>query len=88
MWFYSDLQVQLEHSVTAQMSYGEKVDNPMPGDIVAFKYNGSPVGYHNGVYIGNDLFIHSPRVGTRTKVSSVSEYAAEHSKAVFTRVNF
>jgi cell wall-associated NlpC family hydrolase len=88
MWFYSDLQVQLEHSVTAQISYGEKVDSPIPGDIVAFKYNGSSVGYHNGVYIGNDLFIHSPRVGTRTKVSSVSEYAGKHSEIVFTRIDF
>jgi cell wall-associated NlpC family hydrolase len=88
MWFYSDFQIELEHSVTAQMSSGEKVDNPIPGDIVAFKYNGSSVGYHNGVYIGNDLYIHSPRVGTRTKVSSVSEYAGEHSKIVFTRIDF
>lgn len=88
MWFYSDLQVELEHSVTAQMHSGEIVEEPMPGDIVAFKHNGSRIGYHNGLYIGNDLFIHSPRVGTRTKLSSVSEYAGEHSKVVFTRVDF
>ena len=88
MWFYSELGVKLEHSVTAQMSSGEIVDEPMSGDIVAFKYKGSPVGYHNGLYIGGDLFIHSPRVGTKTKISSVSEYAGEHSKPVFTRVDF
>lgn len=88
MWFYSGLQVELEHSVTAQISSGTKVDEPMPGDIVAFKHNGSALGYHNGLYIGNDLYIHSPRVGTRTKVSSVSKYAGEHSEIVFTRVDF
>lgn len=88
MWFYSDLGVELEHSVTAQMSSGKIVDEPMPGDIVAFKHNGSSVGYHNGLYIGGDLYIHSPRVGTRTKISSVSEYAGEHSKPVFTRIDF
>jgi cell wall-associated NlpC family hydrolase len=88
MWFYSDLQVQLEHSVTAQIHSGKKFDEPIPGDIVAFKYNGSSVGYHNGIYVGNDLFIHSPRVGTRTKVSSVSEYAGKHSEIVFTRIDF
>jgi uncharacterized protein YfaT (DUF1175 family) len=88
IWFYSDFQIELEHSVTAQMGSGKKVDDPIPGDIVAFKYNGSSVGYHNGIYIGNDLYIHSPRVGTRTKVSSVSEYAGEHSKIVFTRIDF
>lgn len=88
MWFYSELQIELEHSVTAQMHSGEIVDEPMPGDIVAFKHNGSSVGYHNGLYIGNDLFIHSPRVGTRTKLSSVSEYAGKHSEIVFTRIDF
>jgi cell wall-associated NlpC family hydrolase len=88
MWFYSDFQVELEHSVTAQMHSGEIVDEPMPGDIVAFKHNGSSMGYHNGLYIGNDLFIHSPRVGTRTKLTSVSEYAGKHSEIVFTRINF
>ena len=88
MWFYSELQIELEHSVTAQMHSGKIVDEPMPGDIVAFKHNGSSVGYHNGLYIGNDLFIHSPRVGTRTKLSSVSEYAGKHSEIVFTRIDF
>jgi cell wall-associated NlpC family hydrolase len=88
MWFYSDLQVELEHSVTTQMHSGKIVDEPMPGDIVAFKHNGSSMGYHNGLYIGNDLFIHSPRVGTKTKVSSVSKYAGEHSTITFTRIDF
>lgn len=88
MWFYSEFQVELQHSVTAQMHSGQIADEPIPGDIVAFKHNGSEVGYHNGLYIGNDLFIHSPRVGTRTKISSVSQYAGEHSKAVFTRIDF
>ena len=88
MWFYSDLQVELEHSVTTQMHSGEIVDEPIPGDIVAFKHNGSQMGYHNGLYVGNDLFIHSPRVGTKTKISSVSEYAGEHSEIVFTRIDF
>lgn len=87
-WFYLDLQVELEHSATAQKYSGEITDEPMPGDIVGFSYNGSKKVYHNGLYIGNDLFIHSPRVGRQTKVSSVSEYIGEHSKASFTRIDF
>ena len=87
MWFYSDFGIELKHSVTAQIHSGKNPENPMPGDIVGFKYNGSDVGYHNGIYIGNDMFIHSPRKGTRTKLSSVSDYASEHSVPVYTRVD-
>lgn len=87
-WFYLDLDVELEHSATAQKYSGEIVTEPMPGDIVGFSHNGSDRVYHNGLYIGNDLFIHSPRAGRQTKVSSVSDYIGEHSTAEFTRVDF
>jgi cell wall-associated NlpC family hydrolase len=86
MWFYSKFGVELEHSVTAQIHSGRIVDDPKPGDIVAFKHNGSSFGYHNGIYIGNDLFMHSPRKGRTTSVESVSEYAGQHSEVVYTRV--
>jgi len=88
IWFYSEFQVKLQHSVTAQINSGKIVDKPMPGDIVAFKHNGSSMGYHNGLYIGNNLFIHSPKVGAKTKISFVSKYAGEHSEIVFTRIDF
>jgi cell wall-associated NlpC family hydrolase len=87
-WFYLDLEVELEHSATAQKYSGEIVDEPMPGDIVGFSHNGSENVYHNGLYVGNDLFIHSPRVGTKTRLSSVSKYAGDHSTVAFTRINF
>jgi cell wall-associated NlpC family hydrolase len=86
MWFYSEFGVELEHSVTAQIHAGRIVDEPKPGDIVAFKHNGSSVGYHNGIYIGNDLYIHAPREGRRTTITSVSEYAKQHSEVVYTRI--
>ena len=86
MWFYSEFGVGLEHSVTAQIHSGRIVSEPKPGDIVAFKHRGSSVGYHNGIYIGNDLFVHSPRKGRLTTIQSVSEYAGQHSEVVYTRV--
>jgi cell wall-associated NlpC family hydrolase len=88
MWFYSEFNVELEHSATAQKYSGEIVDEPMPGDIVGFSHNGYDGIYHNGLYIGNDLFIHSPRVGTRTRLSSVTDYAGKHSTMSFTRIDF
>jgi hypothetical protein len=87
MWFYSEFNIELQHSVTAQMNSGQQPENPTPGDIVAFKYHGSKIGYHNGIYIGNDMYIHAPRKGTRTKLSSVSEYAKDHSVPVYTRID-
>lgn len=87
MWFYSEFGVELYHSVTTQMNSGEIVDEPMPGDIIALRYKGSERGYHNGIYIGNDRFIHSPKPGQLTTVSSVSRYIGDHSEAVYTRLN-
>jgi cell wall-associated NlpC family hydrolase len=87
MWFYSGFNLELEHSVTAQMHSGEIVNEPIPGDIVAFKHHGAAMGYHNGIYIGNDMYIHSPRKGRKTTLSSVSEYAKEHSEVVYTRIH-
>jgi cell wall-associated NlpC family hydrolase len=86
MWFYSEFGVELEHSVTAQIYSGRVVDEPKPGDIVAFKHNGSSMGYHNGIYVGNDLYVHAPREGRKTTLSSVSEYAGKHSEVVYTRI--
>lgn len=88
IWFYSELKVELEHSVTAQKHAGEVFDEPMPGDIVSFSHNGYSGAYHNGIYVGNDLFIHSPRVGSQTRISSVIDYAGKHSQIAFTRIDF
>lgn len=87
MWYYAEFGVELEHSVTAQMHSGEIVDEPLAGDLVSFKHNGAQMGYHNGIYIGNDMYIHSPREGKQTTLSSVSKYAGEHSVVVYTRIN-
>jgi len=41
-----------------------------PGDIVVFKIPWS--GYHTGIYIGQNRFIHSPKPRTRVRVESLS----------------
>jgi cell wall-associated NlpC family hydrolase len=87
LWFYSELGSNLTHSVTAQMNSGEIVQEPMIGDIVTFKYRGSSRGYHNGVYVGNDLYIHSPRPGKLTSLASISGSAGSYSEVVYTRIN-
>jgi cell wall-associated NlpC family hydrolase len=85
LWFYKDLGFDLEHSATKQMLAGTIVEEPLPGDIVSFSNNGGKNSYHNGIYIGNGLFIHSPRPGFRTKIASV-EKSSSNSTIVYTRI--
>lgn len=88
LWFYSEFGVQLEHSATKQKFSGEFTEQPMPGDIIAFSYPGNEKAYHNGIYIGDGLFIHSPRPGKATRLSIVDDYVGEHSEVTYTRINF
>ncbi|MCJ7797465.1 MAG: NlpC/P60 family protein [Thermoleophilia bacterium] len=55
----------------AQMGFEVPRDAVQPGDLVFF---GNPV-HHVGIYVGDDLFVHSPRTGDVVKVSRLSERA-------------
>ena len=85
IWFYSDFDISLTHSATAQMSEGEIVDTPEPGDIVSLMYPGSKSVYHNGIYVGNGKIIHSPRPGRTTELRNISELHLNHT-IVYTRI--
>ena len=43
-----------------------------PGDIVFFKDSTGYV-HHEGIYIGNDMFLHAPHTGDVVKISSLDE---------------
>jgi cell wall-associated NlpC family hydrolase len=88
MWFYSKFNLKLEHSATAQMYSGEHTKEPLPGDVVSFSHGGSEVAYHNGIYIGAGLFIHSPRPGAKTRLSLVDEYMDGNPEVTYTRLDF
>lgn len=80
MWFYNQLDFQLEHRASKQQSVGVATKNPKMGDLVVFRYKGYKSAYHVGVYIGNGEMIHAPRKGQRTTVESVKKFAGKHSK--------
>ena len=88
LWFYKHFDVELEHSATKQKFSGEFVDSPQLGDIVAFSHKGYDSAYHNGIYVGEGMFIHAPKVGALTKISSIADYAGEHSTISYTRINY
>jgi cell wall-associated NlpC family hydrolase len=70
MYVYAQIGVSLPHNAAAQFGYGTPVsrDQLQPGDLVFFDGLG-----HNGIYIGNDQFIHSPHTGDFVKISSLSD---------------
>lgn len=63
-YVYSKFGIQLPRSAHAQsVSRALKsTQKPIPGDLIFFKINKKRVS-HVGLYVGDDLFIHSPRTG-------------------------
>lgn len=72
-WAYDTVGVDLPRSAREQSKFGKSVDRASlrVGDIVAFRH--PKRGYHTGLYVGNDKFIHSPRRRDVVKVSSLTD---------------
>ncbi len=71
MYVYRQHGVSLPHHAATQFNYGTPVDRSQlePGDIVYFNGLG-----HNGIYIGDDKFIHAPHTGDVVKISSLNDF--------------
>src|SRR5207245_8772115 len=69
-YVYGQMGVSLPHNAAAQYSYGTPIsrDQLEPGDLVFFDGLG-----HEGIYVGNGAFIHSPHTGDVVKVSSLDD---------------
>jgi cell wall-associated NlpC family hydrolase len=86
-WTYANLGFDLYHSATAQMNSGRRVSQPKFGDIVGFKYSGSSMFYHVGIYISDDLMLHSGgKRGDRTELRAISDFGGSYSKVEYTRL--
>jgi cell wall-associated NlpC family hydrolase len=87
LWTYAHLGIDLYHGATAQVNSGEITLKPKFGDIVGFGWNGSNKYYHVGIYISEDLMLHSGgKKGDRTELRSISNFAGKHSKVVYSRI--
>lgn len=87
MWTYSHLGFNLYHGATAQVLYGDTVSEPKYGDIVGFKYSNHSNYYHVGIYISEDLMLHSGgKKGDKTELRSISDFAGNHSKVSYSRL--
>ncbi len=85
MWFYEQLEIELEHSATKQALGGKKVTDPKIGDIVAFHYENSEKAYHVGIYIGDGKMIHSPAPGKKTSIDEIVRFGGSYSDISYVR---
>jgi cell wall-associated NlpC family hydrolase len=69
MYVYAQLGVSLPHYSGDQWTVGTPVtrDQLEPGDLVFFDGLG-----HEGIYIGNNEFVHAPHTGDVVKISSIT----------------
>jgi cell wall-associated NlpC family hydrolase len=74
MYVYAQIGVSLPHYTGSQYAMGTPVSQNelQPGDLVFFDGLG-----HEGIYIGNNQFIHAPHSGDVVKISSISGWYAQ-----------
>lgn len=86
-WTYEHLGFDLYHGATRQIESGKIVSKPKYGDLVGFQYFGSSRYYHVGIYISDDLMLHSGgKKGDKTEFRSISDFAGNYSKVVYSRI--
>lgn len=83
MWFYEQLDIQLEHRASKQDNAGNATKSPKPGDLVVFHYNGSKDAYHVGIYIGNGKMIHAPKHGHLTRIENIDTFGGNYSDITY-----
>jgi cell wall-associated NlpC family hydrolase len=71
---YAQLGIHVPRVAADQFNVGIPVtkDELKPGDIVFFKDSTGYV-HHEGIYIGNDMFLHAPHTGDVVKISSLDD---------------
>jgi cell wall-associated NlpC family hydrolase len=71
---YGQSGVTLPRVAADQFKVGQPVDRTQlqPGDLVFFR---DSTGYihHEGIYLGNDKFLHAPHTGDVVKISSLDD---------------
>ena len=74
--FYKEVfNINIGNNAQAQWRQAKKI-SPLaaqPGDIMFFKSPDSPTGWHCGIYIGDERFLHAANRAEGVKISSTEE---------------
>ncbi len=75
-WAYKKHGIKVPRVTEDQAKAGKKVASKKakPGDIVVFRSKYTSSGYHTGIYIGNNKFVHSPKSGAKVRIESFNSY--------------
>jgi cell wall-associated NlpC family hydrolase len=84
MYVYGQLGIHLDHYTGSQIHEGASVppSELAPGDLVFFDGNVFGTPGHEGIYIGDGMFIHAPHTGDVVRVSTLASYASRYVGAV------
>jgi cell wall-associated NlpC family hydrolase len=84
MYVYAQLGIRLDHYTGLQIHEGTSVpaSDLAPGDLVFFDGNVFGTPGHEGIYIGEGMFIQAPHTGDVVRVSSLASYASRYVGAV------
>ncbi len=60
VWLYACLGISLPRQACDQGRMGARVSGRlMPGDVLLFRSEASPTGWHTGMYVGRSCFVHA-----------------------------
>ena len=74
--FYKDVyNINIPEVCWKQWNYTKRIqkDSLQEGDLVFFNSKRSPSGWHVGIYLGNNLFLHAPKKHDVVKISSLND---------------
>lgn len=94
-WLYARAGIRIPRTARQQGSVGLRVrSNPAFGDVLLFRSKASPSGWHTGLYLGREYFVHaagrkkgvivSPLSGYRRRLVSVRRYLVQGSASAGT----
>ena len=74
--FYKEVyNIDIPEVSWKQWNYTQRIpkDSLKTGDLVFFNSKRSPSGWHVGIFLGNNLFLHAPKKHDVVKISSLDE---------------
>lgn len=65
--------VEIPRRASDQFAYLQRVEVPLPGDLIFFRSYVSPSGWHVGIWLGNGFFLHAANRKSGVVISNTSD---------------